>query len=132
MPRFSPTVIDHFSTPRNCGRVPGADVSALVGNPVCGDQILLSARTDGARVAQIGFEAFGCSAALAVASILTEHLAGMTVDELDAVDADLILLWSGGLGPEQRHTAVLGADVCRRLAVNARSGANDDGRYCGE
>lgn len=131
MGRFSPTVVDHFTTPRNCGRVSGADAAAFVGNPVCGDQILLTARLEGDIVAEVSFEAFGCSASLAVASILTERLAGLTLAETDAVSADDVHQWSGGLSPGQRHVAELGADVARRLAQNCRAGITDDGLRCG-
>ncbi len=126
MPRFSPCVVDHFSNPRNCGRLEDPDVAAFVGNPVCGDQILLTARIGDDTVAGIAFEAFGCSAALAVGSLLTEHLAGMTVDQVAAVDADLVADWTGGLAPEQRHVAALGAEVAQRLARNHRAGILDE------
>ena len=133
MARFSPTVIDHFTNPRNCARVPDADVSAFVGNPVCGDQILLTAAVDDDVVREIGFEAFGCSASLAVASILTEQLTGMPISSIAGINADRVLQWSGGLSPEQRHVADLGADVARRLADNFRNGIIEDGGIrCGE
>ncbi|HMZ13292.1 MAG TPA: iron-sulfur cluster assembly scaffold protein [Mycobacterium sp.] len=131
MARFSPTIVDHFTSPRNCGRLPSADVAAFVGNPVCGDQILLTARIDGDAVSDIAFEAFGCSASLAIASILTERLTGLTVPEVAAVTTDQVLQWSGGLSPDQRHVAELGADVAHRLAGNYCDGLSDDGLSCG-
>ena len=131
MGRFSQTIVDHFTTPRNCGRVPDADVAAFVGNPVCGDQILLTAKVDRDALSDIAFEAFGCSASLAIASILTERLAGLTVLEVAAVTTDQVLAWSGGLSPDQRHVAELGADVAHRLAGNFREGLSDDGLSCG-
>lgn len=130
MARFSPTIVDHFTSPRNCGRLPSADVAAFVGNPVCGDQILLTARIDGDAVSDIAFEAFGCSASLAIASILTERLTGLTVPEVAAVTTDQVLQWSG-LSPDQRHVAELGADVAHRLAGNYCDGLSDDGLSCG-
>lgn len=131
MARFSPTIVDHFTSPRNCGRLPSADVAAFVGNPVCGDQILLTARVDGDAVSDVTFEAFGCSASLAIASILTERLTGLTVPEVAAVTTDQVLQWSGGLSPDQRHVAELGADVAHRLAGNYCDGLSDDGLSCG-
>ncbi len=126
MPRFSPAVIDHFTNPRNCGRVDAPDVAAFVGNPVCGDQILLTAHVADDAVSDIAFEAFGCSASLAVASILTERLAGMALADIAALDQDQVADWAGGLAPEQRHVATLGADVAHRLATNHREGIIDD------
>lgn len=126
MPRFSPTVVDHFTNPRNSGRVEQADVYAFIGNPVCGDQILLSAQIRDDAVSRIGFEAYGCSASLAVASILTERLGGMPVETIATIEATQVAEWSGGLSPEQQHVAALGADVAQRLANNYRNGIHED------
>ncbi|WJR33679.1 iron-sulfur cluster assembly scaffold protein [Mycobacteroides immunogenum] len=126
MPRFSATVVDHFTNPRNPGRLDQADVIAFIGNPVCGDQILLSAQVRDDAVARIGFEAYGCSASLAVASILTERLSGMPVHDVAAIEAAQVAEWSGGLSPEQQHVAALGADVAQRLANNYRNGIHED------
>lgn len=126
MARFSPTVIDHFTNPRNPGRLADPDVSAFVGNAVCGDQILLTARINADTVSAVGFEAYGCSASLAVASILTERLVGLSPAEIATIDPTRITDWAGGLAPEQRHVATLGADVAHRLADNYRNGVHDD------
>lgn len=126
VPRFSPAVIDHFTNPRNAGRLDQADVTAFIGNPVCGDQILLSAQIRDDVVSRIGFEAYGCSASLAVASILTERLSGMPVRDIETIQAAQVIEWSGGLSPEQQHVAALGADVAQRLANNYRNGIHED------
>jgi nitrogen fixation NifU-like protein len=126
MPRFSAPVIDHFTNPRNCGRLADPDVAAFVGNPVCGDQILLTARVDEGAVSDIAFEAFGCSASLAVASILTERLTGLPVPDIAGIDQVQVADWAGGLAPDQQHVAVLGADVAHRLAENYRDGVIDE------
>ncbi|MGH3954381.1 iron-sulfur cluster assembly scaffold protein [Mycobacteroides salmoniphilum] len=126
MPRFSPTVVDHFTNPRNSGRLAQVDVTAFIGNPVCGDQILLTAQIQEEVVSQVGFEAYGCSASLAVASILTERLAGMSVEAIATIEATQVAEWSGGLSPEQQHVAALGADVAQRLANNYRNGIDED------
>jgi nitrogen fixation NifU-like protein len=119
-------VVDHFTNPRNSGRLMQADVTAFIGNPVCGDQILLSALIRDDAISQIGFEAHGCSASLAVASILTERLTGMPVETIATIEATQVVEWSGGLSPEQQHVAALGADVAQRLANNYRNGIHED------
>ncbi|TDZ76578.1 iron-sulfur cluster assembly scaffold protein [Mycobacteroides salmoniphilum] len=126
MPRFSPTVVDHFTNPRNSGRLAQVDVTAFIGNPVCGDQILLTAQIQEEVVSQVGFEAYGCSASLAVASILTERLAGMSVEAIATIEAMQVAEWSGGLSPEQQHVAALGAEVAQRLANNYRNGIDEN------
>lgn len=127
MPRFSATVVDHFTNPRNCGELADADVRAFVGNPVCGDQILLTARVQDDVVTEIAFQAFGCSASLAVASLLTTAIQGVALDDVKSLDATRIEDLAGGLAPDQRHVAALGADVAQRLVDNYRRGINDDG-----
>jgi nitrogen fixation NifU-like protein len=126
MPRFSPTVVDHFTNPRNIGELADANVRAFVGNPVCGDQILLTAQVQDGVVADLRFQAFGCSASLAVASLVTTVLKGSVVDRAAQLDAGEVEELSGGLAPDQRHVAALAADVAHRLADNFRSGVNDD------
>lgn len=126
MARFSPTVVDHFTNPRNAGELPDADVRAFVGNPVCGDQILLTARVTDDVVTGIKFQAFGCSASLAVASLLTTVIHDAPIDDVKGLDAAEVERLAGGLAPDQRHVAALGADVAQRLADNFRRGTNDD------
>ncbi|GGK78266.1 iron-sulfur cluster assembly scaffold protein [Mangrovihabitans endophyticus] len=127
MGRFSATVVDHFTNPRNLGEIDDADVRAFVGNPVCGDQILLTANVAADDVvSDIRFQAFGCSASLAVASLLTATIHGSPLGELTDLDAARLEELAGGLAPDQRHVAALGADVAHRLVNNFRRGANDD------
>lgn len=125
--RFSPNVIDHFTNPRNSGRLSKPDASAFIGNPVCGDQILLTAHITDDIINAVEFEAFGCSASLAIASILTERLRDLAVDQLLDIDATDVVKWAGGLSPDQHHVAQLGADVTARLAHNYRNGITEDG-----
>lgn len=124
--RFSATVVDHFTNPRNCGRISEPDVAAFVGNPVCGDQILLTARISEDAFSEIRFEAYGCSASLAIASLLTERLVGMSLEDVSRLEAETVAAWSGGLLPEGRHVADLGAAVAHRLVDNWHSGVRDD------
>jgi nitrogen fixation NifU-like protein len=124
--RFSPTVVDHFTNPRNSGELSDAHVRAFVGSPVCGDQILLTAHVSDDVVTDIRFQAFGCSASLAVASLLTTTIQGSPLDDIKGLDAARIEQLAGGLAPDQRHVAALGADVAQRLVDNFRRGTNDD------
>lgn len=126
MPRFSPVVVDHFTNPRNAGEVENADVRAFIGNPVCGDQILLTAQVQDDIVIDIRFRAYGCAASLAVASMITTVAQGRPLQALEDVDALAVEQLAGGLSPDQRHVAALGADVTRRLITNFRQGIHDD------
>ena len=126
MGRFSPTVVDHFTNPRNIGQLADANVRAFVGNPVCGDQILLTAHVSDETVTDLRFQAFGCSASLAIASLLTTVLIGQSLDHAADLDAGRLEELTGGLAPDQRHVAGLAADVANRLADNFRNGVSDD------
>lgn len=126
VPRFSPTVVDHFTNPRNSGEIADADVRAFVGNPVCGDQILLSARISNDTVTDIAFQAFGCAPSLAIASMLTTAIKDARLADIEALDGRRVEELAGGLRPDQRHVAALGADVARRLVANFREGVSDD------
>jgi nitrogen fixation NifU-like protein len=117
---YSPQVIDHFSNPRNMGALPNADVTAEAANPCCGDRIRMYANACGGRIAECTFLAYGCAAALAVGSLLTEALVGCDIDDLIRFDEDRIAELAGGLEPRQRHCAVLGRDVLHALARNYR------------
>lgn len=126
MSRYSPAVVEHFTNPRNGGEVENADVRAFVGNPVCGDQILLSARISDGVVTEIRFRAHGCAPALAAASLITEQLQGNAPETVDTWEPATVAEMLGRISPEQRHVAVLGAQVARRLVENYRQGTNDD------
>jgi nitrogen fixation NifU-like protein len=113
---YSPQVIDHFSNPRNLGALPDADVIAEVGNPCCGDRIRLYANVSDGRITRCTFLAYGCAAALAVGSLLTEAVVGCEIDDLAHFDEDHIAALAGGLRPAQRHCATLGRGVLHALA----------------
>jgi nitrogen fixation NifU-like protein len=118
---YSPQVVEHFSHPRNLGELPAPDVTAEVANPCCGDRIRLYARVRDGRVTACRFLAYGCAAALAVASLLTEAIAGQPIDDLPRLDEARVAALAGGLAPGQRHCAALGRDVLLTLSHNYRT-----------
>jgi nitrogen fixation NifU-like protein len=123
MPQYSQRIVEHFSEPRNMGELEGADATAFVGNPVCGDQIYLYAHVEDGRIARCTFLAYGCAASLATASILTEEVAGRSLDEVAAIDVPDVTRMVGGLQPSQQHCAVLGRDVLQQLVQSHRDAA---------
>jgi nitrogen fixation NifU-like protein len=128
MSDFSPQIVEHFSNPRNVGEMEDPDVTAFVGNPVCGDQIHLFARLADGRVTECTFLAYGCAASLATASILTESIRGQHLDEIAAIDEARVLELVGGLSPTQRHCATLAEDLVKSLIDNARTGQSGGGQ----
>jgi nitrogen fixation NifU-like protein len=126
MPRYSQIVVDHFTNPRNAGELDDPDVRAFIGNPVCGDQIMLTARITDGVVAEIRFRAHGCAASLATASVIAEAALGAKLADIEAWDDERVEELLGGLAPEQRHVAALGRQVAHRLVTNHREGVDDD------
>ena len=107
---------EHFRSPRNAGVLDDADLRVEVDNPVCGDVLRLTLRraADGS-IEDVRFQAYGCPAAVAVGSLLTELLRGKSRDALAEIDRDVVDRALGGLSSEKAHAAVLAQDVVARL-----------------
>jgi len=88
---YSETLMDHFSSPRNRGLLDHPDRVGRSGAPGRGPFLILHLRLDGRRVAQAGFQTYGCGATIASGSILTEMVTGREIEEcLGITSADLI------------------------------------------
>lgn len=82
---YSELVMEHFSHPRNVGVIPDADGEGLVGNPVCGDLMKIFIKVKDNCIEDIKFQTFGCGAAIATSSMVTEMVKSKTLDEAMAV-----------------------------------------------
>ncbi len=78
---YSPIVLDHFKNPRNVGEIISADGVGEVGNPVCGDMMNVYIKVENDRLVDVKFKTFGCGAAIAVSSMITEMARGKTLEE---------------------------------------------------
>ncbi len=78
---YSKTVMDHFRNPRNVGVIEDADGLGEVGNPMCGDMMSIYLKVKDEQIEDIKFQTFGCGAAIAVSSMLTEIAKGKTLEE---------------------------------------------------
>ena len=118
---FSERLLDHFENPRNAGRLD--DPAALVveaANPICGDELVLSARVEDGRITEVRYQTRGCTASIAVGSALTELITGRTAAELATLEAAEIEAAVDGLPQESKHAARLAQDAARALAARAR------------
>ncbi|HUI07525.1 MAG TPA: SUF system NifU family Fe-S cluster assembly protein [Verrucomicrobiae bacterium] len=78
---YQEIILDHYRRPRNKGKVDPADFQAREYNPLCGDEIEVTARVKDGRIAEVKFDGHGCSISQASASIMTQKLVGKTVGE---------------------------------------------------
>lgn len=117
---YSDKVMDHFANPRNVGVLADADGVGQVGNPVCGDMMTFYIKVKDDRLADVKFQTFGCGAAIAVSSMVSEMAKGKTLDEGLAISNDLVAAELGGLPKNKMHCSNLGADALHEAIKNYR------------
>jgi nitrogen fixation NifU-like protein len=117
---YSEKVMDHFANPRNVGVIPDADGVGQVGNPVCGDMMTFYIKVRDDRLADVKFQTFGCGAAIAVSSMVSEMAKGKTLDEALAISNDLVAAELGGLPKNKMHCSNLGADALHEAVKDYR------------
>lgn len=111
MSTYTEKVMDHFMNPRNVGEIPDADGVGMVGNPTCGDMMAFYIKVEGDRLADVKFKTFGCGAAIAVSSMVSELAKGMTLEEAKKLTNKAVADELGGLPPNKMHCSNLGADA---------------------
>jgi nitrogen fixation NifU-like protein len=121
MARYSDTLLDHFRNPRNLGRLEHPDGTALVTNPICGDEMRLDLQISGERITDCRFLTRGCAAAIAASSAVTEMIKGNTLAAALAIREEDIARALGGLPPEKLHCSVLGHQAIAAALTDYRS-----------
>jgi|UniRef100_A0A7C3UWJ9 nitrogen fixation NifU-like protein len=111
---YSEKVIEHFKNPRNVGEIPDADGIGEVGNPVCGDMMTFYIKVKDGVLVDVKFKTFGCGAAIAVSSIVSEMAKGKTIEEALKITRDMVAKELGGLPPNKLHCSNLGADALHK------------------
>ncbi len=108
---YSSTVMDHFKNPRNVGEIENPDGVGEVGNPLCGDMMSIYLKIEEDTIKDIKFKTFGCGAAIAVSSMLTEMAKGKTLAEAKKITNKSVAEALEGLPKNKLHCSNLGADA---------------------
>ncbi len=112
---YTAKVMDHFKNPRNVGIIQEPSVLVQVGEPACGDALLLSLKIEDDRIVDVKYKIYGCGAAIATASVASEMVTGMPLDEVLKITDEVIAAALDGLPPEKMH--------CSNMAAGALHGA---------
>ena len=118
MENYSEKVMDHFLHPRNVGEIPDANGIGNVGNPICGDVMRMYVKIENGIITDAKFKTFGCGAAIATSSMVTEMVKGKTLPEALKITNKAVAEALGGLPPVKMH--------CSALAEQALKAAIED------
>ena len=111
MPVYSEKVMDHFTNPRNVGEIENPDGVGEEGNPVCGDMMTFYIKVKDDHLDDVKFKTFGCGAAIATSSMVTEMVKGKTIEEALKVSNKAVAEALGGLPPVKMHCSVLAEEA---------------------
>ncbi len=115
---YSEKVMEHFQNPRNVGTMKDADGVGQVGNPVCGDMMTFYIKVKDNRIEDVKFQTFGCGAAIAVSSMVSEMAIGKTIEEALKITNKIVAEELGGLPKNKMHCSNLGADALHKAIEN--------------
>ena len=113
---YSDKVMEHFKNPKNVGEIENPDGVGHVGNPACGDIMELYIKVDDGVIVDARFKTFGCGAAIATSSMVTEMVKGKTIDEALQISNQAVAEALDGLPPVKMHCSVL-AEEALKLAI---------------
>ena len=114
MPIYNEKVMDHFMKPRNVGEIKDADGIGEVGNPVCGDMMTFYIKVKDGRLDDVKYQTFGCGAAIAVSSMVSEMAKGKTLEEALTITPSSVAKELEGLPKQKFHCSNLGAQALRK------------------
>ncbi len=112
---YSKETMKHFRNPKNIGEIKNPDASAEVGNMVCGDQLSFTIKVKDNKIKDIRFLSFGCASNIATASVMTEMVKGMTLEEAKKFDWNKIVAELQGLPQQKIHCSVLATEGLQKV-----------------
>ncbi|MBF0540614.1 MAG: Fe-S cluster assembly scaffold protein NifU [Nitrospirae bacterium] len=111
---YSKKLMDHFTNPRNVGEIADADGVGMEGNPTCGDTMKIFIKVKDDIITDAKFQTFGCGAAIAVSSMITEMAKGKTLTEALSITKESVADALDGMPPQKMHCSNLGSDALRK------------------
>jgi len=111
---YTDKVMDHFTNPRNVGEIDNPSGVGEVGNPTCGDIMKIFLQVEDNIIKDIKFKTFGCAAAIATSSMVTEMAKGKTIDEALTITNKAVAEMLDGLPPQKMHCSNLAADALKK------------------
>ena len=120
--QYSQKVMDHFMNPRNVGQVENPSGVGEVGNPTCGDIMHIEIVVKDDKIEDIKFRTFGCAAAIATSSMVTEMVKGKTLEEAEKITNRTVAEALDGLPPVKMHCSNLAADALHEAIKSYRQG----------
>ncbi len=127
MPVYSEKVMEHFMNPRNVGEIENADGIGEVGNPVCGDMMTFYIKVEDDRLEDVKFKTFGCGAAIAVSSMVSEMAKGRTLAEAMKITPKSVADELEGLPKQKFHCSNLGAQALHKAIEDYLSKKKSEG-----
>ncbi|MFA5156470.1 MAG: Fe-S cluster assembly scaffold protein NifU [Candidatus Omnitrophota bacterium] len=118
---YSDKVMDHFLNPRNVGEIPDASGIGSVGNPICGDVMKMFIKVENNIVTDAKFKTYGCGAAIATSSMVTEMVKGKPLDEALKISNKSVADALGGLPAVKLHCSVLAEEALRAAIEDYRN-----------
>jgi nitrogen fixation NifU-like protein len=120
-------ILDHYRSPRNFGHLDRVDAQAEDLNPLCGDTIAMELQIDDGKVSDVRFSGKGCAISQASASMLTEEIKGMKLEDVARLDKEVVLQNIGiGISPTRMKCAMLGLRVLKSAAIGEIAGWPDE------
>jgi len=110
---YSEKVMEHFMNPRNVGEIPAASGIGTVGNPICGDVMKMFLKIENDVIVDVKFKTFGCGAAVATSSMVTEMVKGKPISEALKITNKAVAEALGGLPSIKMHCSVLAEEALR-------------------
>ncbi|MGI6348072.1 MAG: iron-sulfur cluster assembly scaffold protein [Patescibacteria group bacterium] len=112
---YSEETLKHFRNPQNIGKIENPDAQAEVGNMICGDQLSFTIKVKDNIIEDIKFLSFGCASNIATASVMTEMVKGMSINEAKNFDWNKIIAELNGLPKQKIHCSVLSVEGLRKV-----------------